>query len=544
MRQLETSPSTHEGYAQRETSRAARERYDVAIVGYGPVGQALAILLGQRGWKVVVLEKQPAAYPLPRAVHFDHEVGRILQAAGVADDLVGMIEAADVYEWRNAAGETLLRFASKAAGRSGWPEANMFAQPELERLLDRRARSLPTIDVRRGYEVVDIKLRRGREVGVVDESVEVGVTAPDRRRLTVAARYVVGCDGANSFTRSHVGATVTDLGFFFDWLIIDVIPHEPTVWNPLNVQVCDPARPTTLVSGGPGRRRWEFMRLPGESIENLNSEETAWRLLMPWGVTAENATLERHTVYRFQARWVDTWRSGPLLLAGDAAHQMPPFAGQGMCSGLRDAANLAWKLDLVLAEKAPAGLLETYPSERIPHVAAVINLSMELGKVICIADPAEAAARDTVMVAAAKGEQMMTPPPSLGIGPGVLHDGDPHAGQLFVQGRVRYGGASGLFDDVVGRGWTLLSPVAEPLARLDPAAAAFFASLGGIGAHVGQNAPARDLDGIYERWFAGTGVGVVLQRPDFYVFGTAATVDGASALVERLRSALEGGRVA
>jgi 2-polyprenyl-6-methoxyphenol hydroxylase-like FAD-dependent oxidoreductase len=210
-----------------------------------------------------------------------------------------------------------------------------------------------------------------------------GARAPRRRdRLAAEARFVVGCDGANSFVRPHLGASVTDLGFFFDWLIVDVIPHRPAVWTPLNVQICDPARPTTLVSGGPGRRRWEFMRLPGEPIEELNSEDTAWRLLAPWGVTPDNAALERHAVYRFQARWVDTWRHGRLLLAGDAAHQMPPFAGQGMCSGLRDATNLAWKLDLVLAGRAPAGVLDTYPSERIPQVQAMIDFSMELGRVI------------------------------------------------------------------------------------------------------------------------------------------------------------------
>src|SRR5579862_4007936 len=291
-----------------------RDRLDVAIVGYGPVGQALAILLGQRGWNVGVFEKQPAAYPLPRAVHFDHEVGRILQAAGVADGLAGMTESADVYEWRNAAGATLLRFETRTLGRAGWPEANMFPQPELERLLDARARSIATVAVHRGHEVVDLDAR--------DDAVGLRIAGPDGRR-DVEARFVVGCDGANSFVRSHLGATVTDLGFFFDWLIVDVVPHEPKVWRPLNIQICDPARPTTLVSGGPGRRRWEFMRLPGESIEELNTVETAWRLLAPWDVTQANATLERHTVYRFQARWVDTWRSGRLLLAGDAAHQMP-----------------------------------------------------------------------------------------------------------------------------------------------------------------------------------------------------------------------------
>ncbi|HUI28396.1 MAG TPA: bifunctional 3-(3-hydroxy-phenyl)propionate/3-hydroxycinnamic acid hydroxylase [Candidatus Kryptonia bacterium] len=510
-----------------------REGYDVAIVGYGPVGQTLAILLGQRGWRVVVFEKQPAAYPLPRAVHFDHEVGRILQAAGIADDLAGKTEAADCYEWRNAAGQTLLRFGSKAAGISGWPEANMFAQPELERLLDARVRRLTTVEVHRGHEVVGI--------AAAASAVALTVATVDGRRIDATARFVVGCDGANSFVRSHLGATVTDLGFFFDWLIVDVIPHRPAVWTPLNIQICDPVRPTTLVSGGPGRRRWEFMRLPGESVENLNNEHTAWRLLAPWNVTPENATIERHAVYRFQARWVDTWRNGRLLLAGDAAHQMPPFAGQGMCSGLRDAANAAWKLDLVLANQAPDGLLDTYASERVPHVQAVINFSMALGKVICVPDPAEAATRDALMTAAVKEGHQTTAPPPLGIGPGVLRDGDPHAGQLFVQGRVRRHGTTGRFDDIIGRGWTLVSPLADPAAQLASETAAFFRSIGGVSAHVRRNGPVHDIDGTYANWFAKAGVAVVLQRPDFYIFGTAADVDGADALIHELGHALGAG---
>ncbi len=160
-----------------------RARYDVAIVGSGPVGQTLAILLGQRGWTVGVFEKQPAAYPLPRAVHFDHEIGRILQAAGVADEIAGMTEPADVYEWRNAAGETLLRFASKVLGASGWPESNMFAQPELERLLDARAQSLPSVEVHRGHEVVALD----------GDGATLVVATADGRRHEVAARFVVGC---------------------------------------------------------------------------------------------------------------------------------------------------------------------------------------------------------------------------------------------------------------------------------------------------------------------------------------------------------------
>ncbi len=504
------------------------DRYDVAIVGYGPVGQTLAILLGQRGWKVGVFEKQPAAYPLPRAVHFDHEVARILQAAGLGEQLPRLTESADTYEWRNAAGETLLVIGSRSASLSGWPEANMFAQPELERALDTRVRALPSVEVHRGAEVVDIRPAPA-EVALV-------VAGPERE---IGARWVVGCDGANSFVRRHLGSTVTDLGFFFDWLIVDVVPRERRAWTPTNWQLCDPARPTTVVSGGPGRRRWEFMRLPGESVADLDSEATAWRLLARWGMTPDTASLERHALYTFQARWVDRWRKGRLLLAGDAAHQMPPFAGQGMCAGLRDAANLAWKLDLVLEGLASDALLDTYESERVPQVRRVIEFSIELGKVICVADPARAAARDAAMIAAAKDRGPTPPLPAPAIGPGLLVDDDPLAGHLFPQGEVRQGDSSGRFDDVVGRGFTLMSPVADPASRLAPELAGFFASLGGISAQVAPGGPVHDLHGGYARWFAANGVGIVLQRPDFHVFGTAPTIDGTAALVGGLRSALE-----
>jgi 3-(3-hydroxy-phenyl)propionate hydroxylase len=227
-----------------------------------------------------------------------------------------------------------------------------------------------------------------------------------------------------------------------------------------------------------------------------------------------------------------------LLLAGDAAHQMPPFAGQGMCSGIRDAANLAWKLDLVLAGKAPETLLDTYATERVPHVGAMINFSMELGKVICVADPAEAGARDAMMIEAAKDGQVVEAPSALGIGPGVTLDGDPHAGELFVQGHVERAGAKGLFDDVVGTGWRLLSPIADPASVLDRDAAAYFASIGGVTAHVGAGGTIRDVGGVYREWFERSGVVLVLQRPDFYVFGTALRVDAANTLVEELRRSL------
>ena len=504
---------------------------DVAIVGYGPVGQLLAILLGQRGWRVHVVERWPEAYPLPRAVHFDHEVGRILQLAGVAAALEGRTVAAPTYEWRNATGETLIRFGRDAErGLSGWPESNMFCQPELERILDERARALPTVSVERGAEAVGLRIE--------PDGVALDVRRADGSTAALSARFALGCDGANSFVRERLGSGWHDLGFHFDWLVVDVLPSDPRWSGPLNWQLCDSARPTTLVSGGPGRRRFEFMRLPGEMLEELNNEETAWRLLGAWQLHPGNAKLERHAVYTFRARWADRWRNGRALIAGDAAHQMPPFAGQGMCAGLRDAANLAWKLDLVLRGLAHEGLLDTYMTERAPHVSAMIQLSVALGRVICVADPAEAAERDARMIGEARGQNAPIEAPLPPLGPGCFAEGALAAGQLFVQDLVRHQGATGRFDDVVGRGFALVSPAGDPVAALDPELRAYFASLGGISAHVAPGAPVEDMAGGYARWFAKHGAAVALMRPDFAVFGAAPRLEGAAELVRQLRERL------
>jgi flavoprotein hydroxylase len=511
-----------------EIAQGARSAADVAIVGCGPVGQTLAILLGQRGRRVDVYERWPEAYPLPRAVHYDHEVARILQGAGVAEALAPYTEQASRYEWRNAGGELLLSIGRDAGtSLSGWPESTMFSQPDLERVLDARLRALPTVRVVRGAEVV---------AAVQDGAgVELGLRGADGATRTVRARYAVGCDGANSFVRSALGAAWSDLGFAFDWLVVDLVPAEQRRWDPMNFQLCDPARPTTLVSGGPGRRRFEFMRLPGETLEELADEATAWRLLAPFDLTSANAKLERHALYRFRGAWADAWRNGRLLLAGDAAHLMPPFAGQGMCSGLRDAANLAWKLDLVLDGRAGEELLDTYAAERLPHVRNAIDFSISLGRVICVADADEARARDERMIGE---ERARTAPLSLvppGLAGGCLGAG---GGGLFVQDRVAHAGRTGLFDDVVGGGFVLESPHADPASALDADLAAWFASIGGRTAHVAPGARVDDLTGAYARWFAKSRAAVALQRPDLYLFGTAPELAGARDLVRELRTKL------
>ena len=499
---------------------------DVAVVGCGPVGSALAILLAGRGHRVAILERWPGRYPRPRAVHFDDEVGRILQACGLGDDLADISEPGDVYEWRNASGATLLRFGRSGPGHSGWPQSNMFNQPALEALLDRRIDSSDGIDLRRGATVTGLETGPDR----------VGVTYATASGATgdVTARYVVGCDGANSTVRDLLGLPVTDLGFFYDWLIVDLVLREERVFDPINLQICDPDRPTTVVSGGPGRRRWEFMRLPGETVDDLNAVDRAWELLLPFGLGPDQAELERHAVYTFQARWAEEWQSGRVLLAGDAAHQMPPFAGQGMCAGLRDANNLAFKLDLVLTGRADPSLLETYGPERMDHVRSVIGFSMELGKVICVADPVEAAARDEAMVSMVIDDSLSEVPPLPGITTGLVDDRTASAGGLFPQGMVETGGRRLRFDDAVGPGWRL---VVRPgaAAGLPSDAVGWFESIGGRTVSVGPGGDVGDPDGTYATWFADHRVVGAIQRPDFYLFGTAPDAAQLAGLLVRLR---------
>ena len=520
---------------------------DVLIIGAGPIGLVTALLLARRGHQVTVLERWPQPYPQPRAVHFDDEVARLLADAGIADEIHKFSEPADVYEWRNATGDTLLHFDWSGLGPSGWPMATMMNQPALEDALTRVAQATSGIRVLRGHEAVQLT--------ETDEHVQVLAQDRGGQQHRFTAAWVIGCDGANSFVRTHMPTEMTDLGFFYDWLIIDVVPNEPRVFDPINLQICDPARPTTVVSGGLGRRRWEFMRMPTETAEDLNTEEAAWRFLQPWDMTPQNSTLERHALYTFQAAWADTWRSGRLMLAGDSAHLMPPFAGQGMCSGIRDAANLAWKLDLVLRGVTGADLLDTYGPERGAHVQNAIGMSVELGKVICVTDAEQAAQRDAVMIAGGADPARVLPPlPPSTLTDGVVHrdsSGAPVAGAgvLTPQSRIAMGGRTGPLDDVLGPGFVFIC-AQDPTLLLSEDQREF---LHGIGAHVVYLVPAEndvngdeaehiavDIDNAYLPHLAQAGHIAAIVRPDHYLFGSAATTAQVGTLVTDLHTQLLG----
>ena len=513
--------------------------YDIVVVGAGPVGAAMALLIARHGWSVAIVERQPAPYPLPRAVHFDDECARILQACRLGDQIAALSESADTYEWRNAEGETLLRFDTAGKGISGWPVANMFNQPDLEDAFNALIVDHPLITMMRGMEATSLT-ERDDDVLVTLQWTPTSDDEASGLNGAVCGTYVIGCDGANSSVRQLLDIPMHDGGEFADWLVVDVTLDEPREFSPVNLQVCDPRRPTTAVSGGPGRRRWEFLCRPDETLDELNTDAGVWELLAPWDVTASNATIVRRATYRFHARWATSWRRGRIFLAGDAAHQTPPFAGQGMCAGLRDAANLAWKIDHVLTQQGDDDLLDTYEIERLPHARSIIEMASELGRVVCVTDTAEAAARDDALRPSAEGGALTPVPPAPVLSAGLIDQDSPGAGELFIQGVVGVGEEEGLFDDVFGIGWRLIvfagADVALPT-DLDE----WFTSIGsGIITFEGDDG-VRDVEGLYQHWRSTHDVVALIQRPDFYVYGTARTSDEVIALLERLREALGDG---
>ena len=477
--------------------------FDVAIIGYGPAGATLANLLGQYGLSVLVLEREAEIYPLPRAIHFDGEVMRVFETAGLRREVEAISRPGlkGMY-FNNAAGETLLiRAGTAARGPHGCATNHYFHQPELEAVLRQGLRRHPQVQVRTRHEVTAID--DGPEVATLQVK-----DLSQERAYAVQARYVVGCDGARSMVRKAIGTTMVDLGLHQPWLVFDVrLKTEVPGLPDHTVQHCDPARPMTYCNVTGNRRRWEIMLMPGDDPEQLVQPQTLWPLVRRW-VTPAQADIERAVIYTFHSVIAETWRQGRLLLAGDAAHQTPPFLGQGMCAAIRDAANLAWKLNAVLRAGAGDALLDSYGSERAPHVHAFIDLAVKLGDIIQTTDPEAARERDAKFKAG-QPEIFQFPTPRLG--PGVWRGEQAPVAQVFPQPQLDDGR---LLDAALGLNFAVIG---EP-ALLDGVGAETLALWRAQGVVV---LPAHD--GEVRAWLQQHGVGAVLLRPDRYIAGVAET---------------------
>ncbi|WP_198153840.1 bifunctional 3-(3-hydroxy-phenyl)propionate/3-hydroxycinnamic acid hydroxylase [Catenuloplanes japonicus] len=415
------------------------------VVGAGPTGLTVAILLAQRGIPVVVVERHAEPYPLPRAVHLDDEGHRILQWAGVAEGFSAISRPALGLRIVDARLRTLAEFRRDSpVGVHGWPQANMFDQPALDALLRDRLAALPHAELRTRTELVDLAHRNA-------------LLKDEKGGYKQAASAILACDGAHSTVRRLIGATSTDLGYTEQWLVVDASGcGGPAHWPGVH-QVSDPRRAATFMQIGDDRFRWEFRLLPGETADAPD----LGTLLAPWTGGAA-LTIRRRAAYTFRARIADRWRHGRVFLLGDAAHETPPFIGQGLGAGLRDAANLAWKLELVLTGRAGDALLDTYERERRRPALRLIQAARLLGAAMTGGQDRAAAVRRSVLAAAcrvpgftAAGLRGIAPL----VGPSALRPRGSRApiGRCLPQPRVRHRGREMLLDDVLGTGFAVIT---------------------------------------------------------------------------------------
>jgi len=506
----------------------ARQDFDVAIVGYGPVGAMGAYLLADAGLRVVVIERETEVVDLPRAVNLDGEIVRAFQRLGHGEEIAAVTQAPrerDEVAFTNSKREPYFTAAFAPVGHNGFRDVAFFDQPELETKIRGLIEAQGRVDVRLGHEVTAVADRG-------DEAVlSIRDLATDRESTGVSAAYVIGCDGASSFVRAAMGIEWRSLGYDQDWLVVDIVVDDVDVLPILTMQVCDPRRLATYVCVKDPNRRWEFQLLPGESREEMLRPEKIRSLLDDW-LPAEHYVIRRAAVYQFHAATAVRWRAGRVFLAGDAAHQTPPFLGQGLNTGMRDVVNLAWKLPMVLGGRCGDALLDTYAAERDAHAHDLVDWAVSIGKLMEALADAEAGRPPggTADPSSGYGQGRTVPP---------LHDGvitveqvgeTSSTGFLLRQPTVRtVTGVECRLDDLLGPGFAVLARREGDL-DLSKESRAVLARLGArLVALEGVDVVVGEMDRLFDSHAA------AVVRPDRYVYGVT---DDAWSL-DRLVASLE-----
>jgi 3-(3-hydroxy-phenyl)propionate hydroxylase len=496
------------------------QQTEVAIVGAGPVGLMLANLLGLAGVRVIVLERNGGLLGLPRAIAYDAETLRLFSQVGLYDEIAdGLVQNPHVRHL-NARGATLMAADFPLRSRYGHSALGTFYQPDFERALLKGLSRFANASA----------LFKHTAIGLDQDAERVclKVSTPNGERQ-LSAGFVVGCDGGASSIRDMLGVKLEGSTYAERWLVIDAIVKDHNV-NQITFR-CDPSRPSVELPAVGDRVRWEFMQLPGETEETLKNEDSI-RTLVSRHTGCNIFEVERRAVYTFHARVADKWRQGRVFLAGDAAHLMPPFAGQGMNGGMKDAVNLAWKLVAVLKGQAPSAILDTYEVERASIVRKMVEVSRRLGSVIMPTSQAAAAIRDSIFACLNLSASFrafirrgsVVPPPA--IKRSVLTGGtrDRLIGQMMPQPAVLIGQGSAMLDHLLTcHQWLALGIGVDPITMLSARDRAILEALGAR--FIALNGKARDsrtlsmqcADADFIAWTKQYNLQAVLVRPDRFI---------------------------
>ena len=524
-------------------SERHRSDFQVVVVGHGPTGAIAASLLGDKGIRTLAIDRQHEVYDKPRAIAIDHEILRLLDNLGAAERVRPHIAPFPASQHFGARGQLIRRIDMVPEPYPlGYTPSMVFTQPPVEAALREHAVAYDSVDVELGTELL----------GFEQSPDQVTLHLRDDRQATrsVTADYMIACDGASSGTRQALGIAFEDLVFDEPWLVVDLLLTNATPGKlpETAAQFCDPSRPTSFIIGPGHHRRFEIMLLPGEDPREMEDPAQVWRLLARW-ITPDDAKLWRAASYRFHALVARQWRRGRIFLAGDAAHQQPPFIGQGMCQGIRDVGNLVWKLDRVINGQSAAGLLDTYAEERQEHVRQLTTRIKAIGHVICERDPVAAEARDARLLAEGGGHprtvtrQEIVPPLQNGL---LAFPLQPAHGTLFPQPWIRTAAGRRLLDIAEGIGWRLVVDERDA----PDLSADVLAELTRIGMRLirvrckdaagqaGRDGVVEE-DGVLAAWFDRHGCRAAIVRPDHYVFGTASDTHALAKMLSDLATRLQ-----
>ncbi len=412
--------------------------FDAIIIGLGPAGGTLANLLAMNNLSILVLEKEAGLYNLPRAVHFDDEIMRVFNTIGITKSLTKKLIINKGTKFVNEKGELLLDWPRpKEITENGWYPSYRFHQPDLERSLRHKLKRFEKVIISQNSEVY--KIINFKKYATVQYQ-----NLRTKQNFSVKSKYIIGCDGANSFVRKQMKSDMEHLGFEQRWAVIDLIlKTKKTNLPDRTIQYCNSKRPSTYCRNVGKRRRWEIALKDEERVEDFFDSKSLWKFLSRW-VSQDEAEIERKTVYTFQSAIAKKWRSGRLFLVGDAAHLTPPFMGQGMCAGIRDASNLAWKISICCKRDHNERLLDTYQTERSSNVRDYINTAMKMGELLNSIGGSKVS--ETVYVEQDGTIKMNSIKPELGKGLGDLHD--KNRGKIFPYIKINFNKE---FDDLFSR---------------------------------------------------------------------------------------------